>query len=1621
MTGYSLIRRFRGEKSRALWVRPSHSSSAKQRRARLEQLVQRQLLAADLTGLQAVETLSSATNTEVAADIDLSTPQRTKAWLEAARSQPQLVATHDHWLLSWSEELDTADQYGPSVVTSIEAAPLIQDAFLVRFQQAFSAVEAQQHLGLAEPLELAYPLIARQLTTRSLPNDALFPEQWHLLNDGSQAFTVAGEDANVTPVWADYLGSGIVVSVIDDGLEYTHPDLEDRYRPDLSFDYNDNEPDPFANPFSEPHGTAVAGVIAASHNNSIGVTGAAPLSDLAFVRLLGASTSDLQDATALNHALSDVDIYNNSWGPVDSGQLNAIGQPGPLAAAALENGVLNGRGGLGVIYVWAGGNGAEIDDNVNYDRYANSRHTIAVGAVGADGLQSPYSEPGAPLLVVAPSSNDNLGITTTDIFDVLGYSTTDYTSEFGGTSSAAPLVSGVVALMLEANPNLSYRDVQHVLVNSARQNDPDDIDWEMNGAGKPVNHKYGFGTVDAMAAVELAETWENVGPEVSWTTGVITTDLAIPDDDAVGVNVDFKVPVNFQLEYVEVKLATTHEWSGDLVLNLTSPAGTTSQLTDLRLNDAAEFTFNNPLTSARHWDEWTFGDWSLNISDQLAVFEGDVDEIQVTLYGREIQSDVPLLSVADVSVPENRTFMDFLVSIPAPISEDITFAVDTMDDTAQSFGIFDQDYVAMDSVQFTIPAGSTSVVVPVQLINDTVEEPDESFWLALTDPVNARVPFDAVVGTIINDDVPGVFPAETWDFLAPKGSLVARSLNNLIEVENDLDLKFLTFEGQQGMPISFLAELSNQDATLRLELFDEVGDSIAGPWFSPGAGASIRLDDFVLPEAGIHSLRVTADLETDVIIDLYSATIIEAWDGDTSIAAPRALDRSVFGTVPSRFAVLGTLEEQPLEFNLLIDEAPNFFVDISETGTPLDLVDDGVAQITTTIGNSLMPAGDVRISNNGVIVSGTTGIPNYVNSRIPTNSLNTFLAPFWDDLTDSTGNVYWEEVVIDDVPTLIVQWQDRMHFNLPTGEGVTFQAQIYPDDGSELRVRYVYNDITFGTETLNFGASATIGAQVNPQSFFGQFSHNQVIFDDGEVLEIRSPTEVDSYTLDLTDAGNEEIDIILAGLDGTTFTNLSLELYGPGDLLYATGSVNPANINVENYTIGIPNFQVTAPGIYRVEISDTAYGDYMLLVTRSGVFDTEDNDVGSPELRKLSPVTGAIGALADELSADPDPVDFYEFEMTVDDRVILETMTPYDASGMQMSNLLDPRMEIYDSKDNLLVEDSGSAADGKNGLIRFIAPADGTYRVAVRAESGEGNYIVQTSEWVNNVPAGILLAPNVVFENTDTSAEPLLIGSLSTDDADGLDEHVYELVSGKGDVDNGTFTIVGDQLFLNQGEEIDFEAQDSYLIRVQSTDSFGDTVTEELKIDVINRGEVETIIVGTGSQRSRVEQVTVIFDSAVAIDPNAFEVTKRGVDGGSVEVSFTTMQDAENRTVATLSFAGEFFVNNSLVDGNYELRVVADQIRDSLGNDLDGDRDGTPGGDLVFGAEAADGFFRHFGDTTGDRVVDLSDFLRFRQAFNSAAGDVNYFDPVDFNDDEVINLVDFLAFRQRFGTELDFE
>jgi kexin len=168
--------------------------------------------------------------------------------------------------------------------------------------------------------------------------------------------------------------------------------------------------------------------------------------------------------------------------------------------AAFKAGVTTGRGGKGSIYMWAAGNGRSAMDNCknkkssqkkistifigNYDGYSNNRYTIPVGAIVNNGRYSSYSEPCSALYCVVPSSGGaNGGIPSTS-------TNNQCTSSFGGTSAASPLMAGVVALMLEANPTLTWRDVQHVIAASAVKVSPSDPEWVTNGGGFNHSHNY---------------------------------------------------------------------------------------------------------------------------------------------------------------------------------------------------------------------------------------------------------------------------------------------------------------------------------------------------------------------------------------------------------------------------------------------------------------------------------------------------------------------------------------------------------------------------------------------------------------------------------------------------------------------------------------------------------------------------------------------------------------------------------------------------------------------------------------------------------------------------------------------------------------------------------------------------------------------------------------------------------------------------------------------------------------------------------------------------------------------------------------------------------------------------
>ena len=387
------------------------------------------------------------------------------------------------------------------------------------------------------------------------------------------------------------------------------------------------------------------------------------MAQLAGLRLLAQPASDLQQANALGYAQQTIDIYSNSWGPFDDGQ--RLEGPGPLAAAKLLDGVTNGRGGLGTIFVWAAGNGKVENDNVNYDGWANSRFTIAVSAIDHNGVQSSYSEPGAPILVAAHSSGAGAGITTTDLIGSPGYSSNEYTSNFGGTSSAAPLVSGIIALMLEANSDLTWRDVQHILVDTATQTDPADSDWFVNGSGRLVNHKYGFGAVDAAAAVASAETWTTVGTEVSAQSGTISVGQTIPDNNPTGLTSQFAMTDDVVIEWVEITFNATHPYRGDLRVELISPDGTSSILATPR-DDSNDHYNNWVFTSARHWGESSLGTWTLKVSDQALQDVGTWNSWSLRVHGTEgVASPYPRVLAATPSgtVVGSVEYVDLLFSV----------------------------------------------------------------------------------------------------------------------------------------------------------------------------------------------------------------------------------------------------------------------------------------------------------------------------------------------------------------------------------------------------------------------------------------------------------------------------------------------------------------------------------------------------------------------------------------------------------------------------------------------------------------------------------------------------------------------------------------------------------------------------------------------------------------------------------------------------------------------------------------------------------------------------------------------------------------------------------------------
>jgi len=535
-------------------------------------------------------------------------------------------------------------------------------------------------------------------------NDPLAIEQWHLKNTGQHAFAdgvgVSGMDINVEPVFSNFgfTGANVILAVVDTGLEIAHEDLSANVIPLGSWNFNNNTTDPTNTVDTNgDHGTSVSGLIAMA-KNTVGGIGVAPRARLkgfnflsmtiqteaAFLASLGGST--------VNPNSSEAFIFNQSFGV-------SLTDDAPIPAAEEAQylaGVTSLRGGKGALYVKAAGNGFNGPcgntgvscENANFDPSNTLPYQVIAGAMNADGIKASYSTAGSAIWVSAPGGefgrNASLGggagtvrvepamVTTDQSTCAIGYSTNtaqngstfdnggapntscNYTNGMNGTSSATPVTAGTIALILEANPALTWRDVKHILASTARQIDAGraavtfalnggnyvaEPAWTTNAANFKFHDWYGFGLVDASAAVNMARTYNLATLGTFTNTGFISSgaiSVAIPDNNVAGASSIVNVPANpvHVIEAVQIRVSLTHTFTGDLAIELTSPSGTRSVLKNGRDQFLGSPDLSNMvLASNAFYGENPAGTWTIKIVDTANLDTGTLTNWAVRVYG----------------------------------------------------------------------------------------------------------------------------------------------------------------------------------------------------------------------------------------------------------------------------------------------------------------------------------------------------------------------------------------------------------------------------------------------------------------------------------------------------------------------------------------------------------------------------------------------------------------------------------------------------------------------------------------------------------------------------------------------------------------------------------------------------------------------------------------------------------------------------------------------------------------------------------------------------------------------------------------------------------------------------
>ena len=532
-------------------------------------------------------------------------------------------------------------------------------------------------------------------------SDQFYKDQWHLNNTEQNAFSNSNGtydfDINLDQLHNQGItGKTIKVAVVDSGLQLAHPDLSSNIIANGSYDFvdDDSDPSPDLSDTNGDHGTSVAGLISAVSANDIGGRGVAPDSQLAGFNYLKNQSIEVFKDTHGYGKTNDIDIINQSYGfdatiifPIQSLDFN-------IKKALIEEYydshtkpalmIKSAGNGFNDIGLYARVNTSKSEQRLpnqiaNSDPENASFYNTVVSALSADANnpRSSYSTVGSSVLFSAPGGEDGVNhpaMITTDVTGCdNGYSRIDneddiylggftyniqkdtncnFTSRFNGTSSAAPVASGVAALIMEANPTLTWRDVRYIMAKTATKINLDfepvvleqlsqkytaDDGWVTNKAGNSFHNWYGFGMVNAQKAVQVATRDYSLLPELQQTEFVISTnqEIVLIPENFDGIVKQVQIEQNMKVEAVQLKLNIDHNRFSDLAIEVISPSGTRSVVVtprNLHIYNPKIFGDESEVLLLSHafLDESSEGLWTIKIVDtnkeQLEIFDYSKNE-----------------------------------------------------------------------------------------------------------------------------------------------------------------------------------------------------------------------------------------------------------------------------------------------------------------------------------------------------------------------------------------------------------------------------------------------------------------------------------------------------------------------------------------------------------------------------------------------------------------------------------------------------------------------------------------------------------------------------------------------------------------------------------------------------------------------------------------------------------------------------------------------------------------------------------------------------------------------------------------------------------------------------------